>query len=1550
MVPRLVIDVSSSSDDDSSSDDSPRPPPSPAAQLPFQHTLVVLAPLYPELARLASPSTRHTSSSNSSNSNSPTSSHFPATFRRTAAGLIQLVFPHVASGGSARNAQAPLEKELVCAGLASDGCRNCRFAQLVRGLLVLIEQRILRVDAAYVVTAGVATLQLAVQLHEDAGRHTGSLHDFEFLLSHLQPAILSVASYTRVDAAAAALARQQQQLSDDALKKARESTCHVVGCNLHERDGHLPGVSSTTLFLSDVFRTLTSPTVLDQMAIRDDRTYAERMTRATRHVIVTDLPIVALQTLVCLMNARDLAALSSVCSLFQHLAYEVVPGLNLMLYRHQQKALKFLLYREAPASAHSAPLPHPFLFPPMPQREPVLTIDLVDGKLVKQVVPAVQDCRGGLFCDEPGLGKTITMLALLLRTKGQRSRAPTDADARDENPFQHELHGRLRSAGARGRTVQPRELIESIASLIVVPAPLVEHWQFQIETHVEPGALKVFVDNGKALLTSAELAQYDVVITSLERLAREWKFNRPTSALEDRAPERYGFEDQMRFVDGSARGEVSPLLRVHWVRVVVDEGHKLGGTSENSQMRMARVFSADKRWVMTGTPTPNTMQSADLRNMHGLLVFLKDAPYGHPDGKAWLKAVARPFEKNEPIAFVRVQHLLSRIMMRHTKASIRDILPDPIRRTVFIDPTPAEHEMYNAVTASVRSNLVVTKYDPKTPGRLHPDSLLNPNNRKYAMQVVRNLRIATCGGMKMTALLADKDLLDTINMMVKIKMEEDRRPAVIQYLHRARQNAECTMCEKCRRNVRLLLLIPCGHLCCVDCVEDCMEAVGARCSVCNVGFDFEVFQELQPGFEFTAAGGGPMEDLNSSNGAARVRDLRREAERRESLRAWQEQQRTGGTTRAPQPRLAINFLRDFDIIEASKALYVVARVKELKVEYARNYVEASTANRAANASRHVKAIVFSQFSSHIWELKVAFAQQGIPTADFITGVSAAHRKKHLRSFREDPSMNVLLLTEVGSHGLDLSFVTHMFLLEEIWDKSLEKQVVSRAHRMGARQPVVVEQLVMRDTIEGVLLRMNEQILKRQERRLKAIEAEEQSVLSRNEEQGASLPQPTRVGSLKGRFQPQKKSKKRHQKAKLGTHAAAMAPAAMDNDTNENKATRLQRQLYYVLQNIRLLGDDVAAEPGHVRFYVEDEQGTVLRRGSHRMAAYKTSTGELVTVPPEATTTESGSSLSAGSSNATVAATATRSTTTYASDRTHVDGVRKASAAVVKTEARTNVPALSAREPVDASADVATRAAATAAISNTRSADDSDASGERRQRKKARTSKKSKSKTKATSVSVPPSRVDTPPAPSSPASQPQPRVKAEVGERSGDPAPLSPPAPPATAMSVPVKSEREPQSEQPPQEPRVSVKAEAPLKTESSASSHDSPRSNSDRSNSASPAPQTPRSRSRAARTSGSVKRERSPPSQTAPPASRLGTLADPIVLTDEDEDEEMPLADASADAPAPPTAAAGAVALQKRPARRVMFAFVDDDDGTETESDFVRATVLTTYERKSESL
>ncbi|ETI44056.1 hypothetical protein F443_11186 [Phytophthora nicotianae P1569] len=177
------------------------------------------------------------------------------------------------------------------------------------------------------------------------------------------------------------------------------------------------------------------------------------------------------------------------------------------------------------------------------------------------------------------------------------------------------------------RSVPAENLASSGASLIVVRDPLVERWKYQIEAHVSQKALRSFIDETtEDLPSNFELAAYDVVVTSFSRLAKEWKLHRPASELEKRMPERYGFEDTQRYTDGTTRGEVSSLLTVHWVRVIVDEGHKL-----------------------------------------------------------------------------------------------------------------------------VRANLVITNLDPHVPRNQHLDSLLNPINRKDALQVVSNLRFACCGGVNSAA-------------------------------------------------------------------------------------------------------------------------------------------------------------------------------------------------------------------------------------------------------------------------------------------------------------------------------------------------------------------------------------------------------------------------------------------------------------------------------------------------------------------------------------------------------------------------------------------------------------------------------------------------------------------------------------------------------------------------------------------------------------------------------------------------------------------------------
>lgn len=75
-------------------------------------------------------------------------------------------------------------------------------------------------------------------------------------------------------------------------------------------------------------------------------------------------------------------------------------------------------------------------------------------------------------------------------------------------------------------------------------------------------------------------------------------------------------------------------------------------------------------------------------------------------------------------------------------------------------------------------------------------------------------------------------------------------------------------------------------------------------------------------------------------------------------------------------------------------------------------------------------------------------------------MSRTERARAIAAFRLGTA-RVMVMDAVGSVGLDLSFAQHVFLMEPLGDLSLEQQIVSRAHRLGATRAVHAEILVMK---------------------------------------------------------------------------------------------------------------------------------------------------------------------------------------------------------------------------------------------------------------------------------------------------------------------------------------------------------------------------------------------------------------------------------------------------------------------------------------------------------
>ena len=180
----------------------------------------------------------------------------------------------------------------------------------------------------------------------------------------------------------------------------------------------------------------------------------------------------------------------------------------------------------------------------------------------------------------------------------------------------------------------------------------------------------VFLDRGTTrTLPSADfLAMFRVVITSTDRFKNEWSKGSFQNELKQ-ADE----VDETSIYNTYIKPEAScPLLKVHWLRLVVDEGHSMGRSQSSSTIQFASWIYAQRRWAMTGTPTKN---SSELGQLKSLFKFLQHDFFGSRlDGSAWWRnGIFKSWKEGSLSAFFRLQSLLGVLMKRHTKLDIHEL-------------------------------------------------------------------------------------------------------------------------------------------------------------------------------------------------------------------------------------------------------------------------------------------------------------------------------------------------------------------------------------------------------------------------------------------------------------------------------------------------------------------------------------------------------------------------------------------------------------------------------------------------------------------------------------------------------------------------------------------------------------------------------------------------------------------------------------------------------------------------------------------------------------
>ncbi|TFK94573.1 hypothetical protein K466DRAFT_509225 [Polyporus arcularius HHB13444] len=465
-------------------------------------------------------------------------------------------------------------------------------------------------------------------------------------------------------------------------------------------------------------------------------------------------------------EGRRASLLDTLCSVDDVLGLPVHPNppsiatgeLTVNLLKHQSQALQWCVERE---------------YPVLPKQESDKPVQFwqyrvgtkpyyynIATKTPQEAAPVLG--RGALCADSMGLGKTLTMLALILATKS-------------DTPLDH-----------------------SNSTLIVVPLSVMSNWEKQIEDHVKPGALSYCVYYGKNRdMTPAELKRYDIVITTYQTVAGEHTSSSPGTGGPPAAKKQK-----------MGKG----LFDVAWKRIILDEGHNI----RNPRTKMAKAvcaLTAQRRWVLSGTPIINSP-----KDLGSILTFLRIC---HPlDSEDFYKRmVLRPLKDGNPAGAELLRALMSHICIRRTKemqdkqGNVLVPLPPVDVTIVPVTLTPQARELYDAVeqlskervgnliqqhgsinAAAVQSN-VLSLLTRMRQLALHP-GLLPPNYLEQLRSADQNEE-----GAPAPAQITTQD---------KIRLQNILAQAI-------EDCEECPICFSVLDEPRITF---CGHMFCLPCITE----------------------------------------------------------------------------------------------------------------------------------------------------------------------------------------------------------------------------------------------------------------------------------------------------------------------------------------------------------------------------------------------------------------------------------------------------------------------------------------------------------------------------------------------------------------------------------------------------------------------------------------------------------------------------------------------------------------------------------------------------------
>ncbi|KAL8153806.1 hypothetical protein V2J09_011566 [Rumex salicifolius] len=708
-------------------------------------------------------------------------------------------------------------------------------------------------------------------------------------------------------------------------------------------------------------------------------------------------------------------------------------------------------------------------------------------------------CVGGMLADDQGLGKTVSIIALIQmeRHSEQKFKAEDhkvealNLDDDDDDGIAN-LDDVKPIGDSNGTTATSNETSSHHASsnhnsssqqasnkqrpaagtLVVCPATVLRQWARELEEKVtEDAKLKVLVYHGSNRTKDpSNLATYDVVLTTYAIVTNEV----PKQSLVDedgtehKNGEKYGLstefsrnEKRKKPSSSSKKGkkgkkgtdssifdnDAGALAKVRWQRVVLDEAQ----TIKNHRTLVARAccgLRAKKRWCLSGTPIQNAIDE-----LFSYFRFLKYDPYS--SFKAFCEGIKGPISRDSKSGYQKLQIVLRTVMLRRTKDT--KINGQPIINL----PPKKVHIRSKEFTLEERKFYSELEADTRKQFKAYADS--GTVNQNYASILLMLLRLRqacdhpylVCGSGSDS--IRKKHSMQTLKQLPKDKLTN--------LLNRLQQSPICILCADPPEDA---VITKCGHVFCDQCVtdhmimdDDCPEPnCKAQLSTDAIFSKATLRICLSDGSESSQSNG----DQHGETSSVTSQDYT-SSKIRAALDILQS---LGQTTPASIPCIDLDESADND---GSALGSVEANFQSSDPTI---NVRTETIHSGPSGGRQ-KTIIFSQWTRMLDLMEASLMRSEIQYRRLDGTMSLVARDRAVREFNSFPEVDVMLMSlKAGNLGLNMVAACHVILLDLWWNPTTEDQAIDRAHRIGQTREVTVSRLTIKDTVEDRILALQEE--------------------------------------------------------------------------------------------------------------------------------------------------------------------------------------------------------------------------------------------------------------------------------------------------------------------------------------------------------------------------------------------------------------------------------------------------------------------------------------------